>query len=154
MFSLMNQLVLLIPLLLLAIACWVDIKTREIPDQITLLLIATAVACAAFHFAGIRWWMVGSGLILGFLVGLVLFRFARFGGGDAKVIAGVGAVLGPVGLWFFLFWMALAGGVLALIAKVRGQRDYAYGPAILLGYLGYLTFPADIWSTIKASMTY
>ena len=71
----------------------------------------------------------------------------------AKVIAGVGAVLGPVGIWFFLFWMALAGGVLALVAKIRGQRDYAYGPALFLGYTGYLTYPANIWSTIRDLMT-
>jgi len=40
-----------------------------------------------------------------------------------------------------LFWMALAGGLLALIAMARGQRDYAYGPAIAAGYLGYLIWP-------------
>lgn len=150
----MSHLLLLVPLLLLIIASGIDLKTREIPDLITISLLTCAIAAATFGWAGIRWWMVVSGGGTGLTIGFLLFRFAKFGGGDAKVIAGIGAILGPVGIWFFLFWMALAGGVLALVAKCRDQRDYAYGPALLLGYLGYLIFPADILSTIRELMTY
>ena len=148
------KLILLLPLILLVFVVVVDQRTREIPDWITLALIGIGLIAAAGGFAGIRWWMVVTGLAVGFTIGYFLFRFAQFGGGDAKVIAGVGAVLGPVGIWFFLFWMALFGGVLALVARSRGQRDYAYGPALLLGYIGYLIFPADLFSTIKELMTY
>jgi len=144
----MSELVLLLPLVLLAVAAVIDLNTREIPDGITVALLLFAASGAYFGWVGIRWWMVLSGLLLGLLIGWALFHFAEFGGGDAKLIAGVGAVLGPVGLLFVLFWMALAGGVLALIAMLRGQRDYAYGPAILLGYVGYLIYPAGVWKTI------
>ena len=150
----MNHLLLLVPLLLLMVASISDLKTREIPDSISVALLITGITAAVFGLAGIRWWMVFTGLAVGFTVGYLLFRFAQFGGGDAKVIAGIGAVLGPVGIWFFLFWMALAGGVLALVARSRGQRDYAYAPALLLGYIGYLIFPADLFSTIRELMTY
>jgi len=150
----MSNIVLLVPLVLLLIASWIDLKTREIPDLITIGLLIVAITAAVFGWAGIHWWMVGTGAVAGLAVGCSLFRFAKFGGGDAKVIAGVGAILGPVGIWFFLFWTALAGGVLALIAKYRGQRDYAYGPALLLGYIGYLIFPGNILSTIRELMTY
>jgi prepilin peptidase CpaA len=40
----------------------------------------------------------------------------------------------------FLGWMALAGGLLALVAKLRGEKDYAYVPAILAGWLGCIGF--------------
>lgn len=150
----MSNLFLLFPAVLLIIAAVIDLRTREIPDIISVLLIVCGVLAAWFRWAGIQWWMVAAGLAVGLGIGLAMFRCLAFGGGDAKVIAGLGAILGPVGIWFFLFWMALAGGVLALIAKSRGQRDYAYGPAILLGYLGYLIFPADIWTTLRESMTY
>ena len=150
----MDILLLLVPLIPLTAASWIDLKTREIPDVLSICVLLIGFVAATFGWAGIRWWMVLSGLAVGLIVGLALFRFAKFGGGDAKVIAGVGAVLGPVGIWFFLFWMALVGGVLALVARSRGQRDYAYGPALLLGYIGYLIFPADIFSTIKELMTY
>lgn len=140
----MSQFVLLIPLVPLLIGSICDLRTREIPDWIPVGLTLTAIAAAAFGWAGIQWWMVLSGSLLGLLIGYGLFRFAKLGGGDAKLIIGIGAMLGPVGLLIALFWTALAGGVLALIAMCRGQRDYAYGPAIAVGYAAYLIYPAGI----------
>jgi prepilin peptidase CpaA len=37
-----------------------------------------------------------------------------------------------------LFGMAVTGGVLSLIAMIRGQRDYACVPAITAGYIGHV----------------
>ncbi|MCA9228672.1 MAG: prepilin peptidase [Planctomycetales bacterium] len=140
----MTELLLTSALILLVVASAYDLRTREIPDWISLLLLLGAIGAAAANIAGIRFWMVAAGGTLGLAIGYALFRFAKFGGGDAKLIAAVGALLGPVGLLFALFWMCLAGGVLAGIAMARGGRDYAYGPAIALGYLGYLVWPAGL----------
>lgn len=148
----MGELILLIPVLLLTLASVIDLRTREIPDWISVALIAVGVTAAAQGWADIQWWMVVTGTFIGFAVGFGLFRFASFGGGDAKLITGVGAILGPVGLWFFLMWMALAGGALALAAKYRGKGQCAYGPAILIGYMGFLIFPADMWTTLRNLM--
>ena len=129
---------LLIPLLLLVIAVIFDFRTREIPNWISIGLVGVAIVAAITGLEGVRWWMVLSGGILGFIVGALLFHYAEFGGGDAKLIIGVGSIVGPVGLLIALFWMAIAGGVLALIAMSRGQRDYAYAPAIAAGFAGYM----------------
>lgn len=131
-------------LLMLVVASVYDLRTREIPDWISVLLLIGSIAAAVANVAGIQWWMVVSGGVLGLVIGYILFRCAKFGGGDAKLIAAIGALLGPVGLLFVLFWMAIAGGLLALIAMARGQSDYAYGPAIAAGYLGYLVWPAGL----------
>ena len=144
----LDVLVLIVPAVLLTIATWSDLRTREIPDWISVALILTGVAAAGFGWASIRWWMVLTGCLLGLVIGLALSHFAKFGGGDAKLIAGIGAILGPVGLLFSLFWMAILGGVLALVAMIRGQRDYAYGPAILSGYVGYLVYPGGVISAV------
>ena len=130
------------------IATWCDLRTREIPDWISVALILTGITAAGFGWAGVRWWMVLSGCLLGLIIGWALFHFAGFGGGDAKLMTGIGAILGPVGLLIALFWMAVAGGVLALIAMVRGQRDYAYGPAIAAGYAAYLVYPGCVFSAL------
>ena len=135
-------------MVLLLIATWCDLRTREIPDWISVALVLMGITAAGFGWAGVRWWMVLSGLLLGFLIGVAFFHFAGFGGGDAKLIAGIGAILGPVGLLFSLFWMAVAGGVLALIAMIRGQRDYAYGPAIAAGYIAYLVYPGGVFLAV------
>jgi prepilin peptidase CpaA len=145
---LVDVLTLIGPVMLLGIATWCDLRTREIPDWISVALVLIGITAAGFGWAGVRWWMVLSGLLLGVLIGFALFRFAKFGGGDAKLIAGIGAILGPVGLLFSLFWMAVAGGVLALIAMIRGQRDYAYGPAIAAGYVAYLVYPGGVFSAV------
>ncbi len=135
----------LVPLLLLLVAVACDLRTREIPDGISVALALFACVAAGFGWAGIQWWMVLTGGLLGLLIGYGLFRFGEFGGGDAKLIAALGALLGPVGIWIVLFWMAVAGGVLALIALARGQRDYAYAPAIAAGFAVYLVYPGGLW---------
>ena len=128
-------------------AVW-DLRTREIPNSFSFALVLVAVVAATFGLAGVQGWMVATGALLGLAIGYALFRFAKFGGGDAKLIAALGALLGPFGLLFLLFWMALAGGVLALIALARGQRDYAYAPAIAAGYLAYLIWPVGMLQRI------
>ncbi|MEX0819214.1 MAG: prepilin peptidase [Pirellulaceae bacterium] len=133
--------------LLLIAAVW-DLRTREIPDWVSVAIALVAMAAAMFGLVGIRWWMVATGGLLGLAIGYTLFRFAKFGGGDAKLIVAIGALLGPVGLLIVLFWMALAGGVLALLAMVRGQRDYAYVPAIAAGYLAYLVWPVGLFQRL------
>ena len=147
----MAAMIFLIPLLLLVIAMIFDYRTREIPDWISLGLVGVAIVAAIIGWEGIRWWMVLSGGMLGLLVGSLLFHYAEFGGGDAKLIIGIGSILGPVGLLIALFWMAIAGGVLALIAMIRGQRDYAYAPAIAAGFAGYMSSVGVLHKVVSPS---
>ncbi|TWT94721.1 prepilin peptidase [Stieleria varia] len=133
-----------IVLLLLATATVCDLRTREIPDWISVAIgvIAVVVSLMGWWDLEILWVIVGG--LLGLLVGLGLFRFAHLGGGDAKLIISLGLLVGPVGLLIVLFGMAIAGGVLSVIAMVRGQKDLAYGPAILAGFVGYLGLVSQI----------
>ena len=43
------------------------------------------------------------------------------------------ATLGPREFLTFLFYVAIAGGLLAAMALLRGRRDIAYTPAMALG---------------------
>lgn len=117
---------------------WQDLRSREISDLVPISITVIAIAGMLLGVHDLASWLLILGLGVGLTAGYLLYRFAKLGGADAKLIAAMGAVVGPVGLGIVLFWMALAGGVLALIALARGARDYAYGPAILAGYLGYL----------------
>lgn len=123
-------------LLLIATVC--DVRTREIPDWISVVIGLVALFASAMGWweLDLRW-VIGGGL-LGLIVGYGLFRFARLGGADAKLVIALGMLVGPVGLLIVLFGMAIAGGVLSFIAMFRGEKDLAYGPAIMAGFIGYL----------------
>ncbi|WP_246120025.1 prepilin peptidase [Blastopirellula retiformator] len=130
-------------MLTIATAC--DLRTREIPDWLSLALLSWGVIAKLAGWSHIPWlgMLVGGGIGLG--LGLLLFYLGGLGGGDGKLITALGFAIGPLGLIVTLFGMALAGGVLAIVAKLRGQADYAYVPAILAGWflcVGYDWFGA------------
>lgn len=124
--------------ILLAIATACDLRSREIPDWISIVIASVSVISSVTGWLGIGLAWVIAGGAAGFTIGYFLFRFAKLGGGDVKLIVALGMLVGPVGLLIVLFGMALAGGVLSLIAMIRGQRDFAYVPAITAGFIGYL----------------
>jgi prepilin peptidase CpaA len=129
---------------LLLIATFCDFRTREIPDWVSVAIAATGMVAACLGGLGVNPIWVVSGGLMGMIVGWLLFHFAQFGGGDAKLIGAIGCVVGPIGLLIVLFLMALAGGVLSLIAVYRGERDYAYAPAIMAGFVGYVGFVSQV----------
>ncbi len=131
-------------LALLIVATICDLRTREVPDWIAMVIALGALITAALGGLGIGIGWVLAGGATGLAIGACLFHFAKFGGADAKLIAAIGMLVGPVGLLIVLFGMAISGGVLSLIAIARGQRDYAYVPAITVGFVGYVGLVSQI----------
>ena len=86
----------------------------------------------------IGWLSAGSGLLLGLVIVSLLYAFAGFGGGDVKLVGTLAASVGPLGFLNLLIYIALAGGVLALVAVARKRDDFAYVPAIAVGLLAYV----------------
>ena len=78
-------------------------------------------------------WPGGRDCFSASLTSAAVFYLGGLGGADVKLVAALGAAVGPVSLLCVLFWTALAGGLLALAAKSRGKRDFAYVPAIAAG---------------------
>lgn len=122
-----------VALALVLVATAFDLRSREVPNTIPVLLLGWAIAVAAFRLDGIDWRSMLVGLSVGFLVSGIFFALGGLGAGDVKLIAGLGAVMGHPAIWPVLFWIALAGGGFSLIALIRGRRDLAYLPAIALG---------------------
>ena len=125
---------------ILTIATICDLRSREIPDSLSIAIAVLALVSCLMGWLGLNLWLVLAGGAVGLAIGFALFHFVKLGGGDAKLIAAMGLLLGPVGIFILLFWTAVFGGVLALIAMLRGQRDYAYVPAITAGFIGYVGF--------------
>ena len=84
------------------IASYFDLKTGEIPDKFTIGLVIVALAMRVI-FSGILGDInfLIDGVIVGALFfgfGALLFYTGGWGGGDAKLIAGIGVALGGFGM--------------------------------------------------------
>jgi prepilin peptidase CpaA len=103
------------------IACVTDIRARRIPNLLTFG--AAALACVVHGFTG---GVSGLGSsAFGWIVGLVLFLpfflLQGMGAGDVKLLAALGAWMGPKDVAFVAMYTTMAGGILALaVALVRG----------------------------------
>ena len=105
-----------------AIACVTDLRTRRIPNPLTLGGAVVALAYFAV-FQGLRGVGVSAlGWGSGLAVFLPFYLLRGLGAGDVKLMACLGAWLGPAtALWTGLY-AALAGGVMAVIvALAAGQ---------------------------------
>jgi prepilin peptidase CpaA len=105
-------------LTVLLLASWSDVRSRRIPNLIT---VAGMLAGLAFHAArGVGPFGAGVlGLGLAFLLALPFFLKGALGGGDAKLLMVVGAFFGPVDFLYAGLAIALAGGGLALYEAAR-----------------------------------
>ena len=129
---------LAVPLLGLVLATISDFWKREIPDAIPIALIGWAIGMTAFGTPSQGWISLAFGFGLGLAIGAFLFWIGGFGGGDAKLLVALGATLGPRAFLVFLLYVAIAGGLLAAVALIRGKRDLAYAPAMALGLLVFM----------------
>jgi len=107
-------------------ACVTDLKSRRIPNVLTF---GAAVGALAFQGMTAGWSGLGTAAA-GWLVGLVIFlpffALRGIGGGDVKLVAALGAWLGPESALWLGLWSALAGGPLALIVVLfRGYTRQA-----------------------------
>lgn len=102
-----------------AAAAWCDVRERRIPNVLTVggLLLALVIGGVQAGLAGLAAAAVGAAL--GLLVGLPVFLLGGLGGGDVKLLAAVGAFLGPGRLPLALLAIALTGGVMAAVEVVR-----------------------------------
>jgi prepilin peptidase CpaA len=112
-----------------------DLTRRSIPNWLTGGGIAAGLAC---HLTASGWRGVelsAAGATLGFALLLPLHMKGAMGGGDVKLMAAFGALLGPAGVLLGALLGAIAGGLwAALWMAVRpGTRAIPYAPAIVLG---------------------
>ena len=104
---------------LLALAVWRDIASFRIPNRVVFGGMAAALGLHALHagFDGALFALGGLVTGLGMLLPLYLLRAA--GAGDAKLMAMVGAFLGPADAVAAAIASFMAGMILALGAMAR-----------------------------------
>jgi len=111
-----------------------DLRRRCLPNWLTAGGVAAGLACAAWGgWRGLG--MAAAGAAVGFLMLLPFHLLGAMGGGDVKLMAAYGALLGPSGILLAGVFAAVFGGLSAAAALVGNRRTRAvpYAPAIVLG---------------------
>ena len=134
--------------LLLAISA-IDYATQEIPDMFHLMLAPLAVAAIwVFPDVGLLARVIGFFAVSVPMLGLALLINGAFGGGDIKLMAVCGFLLGWQGILVAFFIAILLGGGwgVILLATGRGKKgqQIAFGPALCAGVFVGLLWGADI----------
>ena len=140
----------------------IDIRTRRIPNPLTAAMAGLGIGLAATGTSGISVAASFGGFFLGLLLMLPGYGFGATGAGDVKLMAAVGAIVGPPLVLSAFLFTSVAGGVLALVVAMQrhqlratlaetgrlvtapgaapqqmrsasATRRFAYGPAIGIG---------------------
>lgn len=95
------------------IASGEDLWRRNISNWIPLAALAGAlvVQCTDRGWWGLAYW--AGGAVAGFCAFLIFYILGGMGGGDVKLMAGFGALLGPSRLLEAVLWTAAIGGLMA-----------------------------------------
>ena len=142
----------------------VDLRTGRIPNAVTVLLAAGGVTLAATGASGLSIGASATGFVIGLVLMLPGHLLGATGAGDVKLLAAVGAVVGPATVVMAFLYTALVGGLLAVavafhrgrlgvtvasagrmvsapgaaprhVASLDAHSRFPYGPAIALGSL-------------------
>jgi prepilin peptidase CpaA len=107
-----------------SLACVTDLNSRRIPNGLTFgaALLGFLYQFLSGGFDGLG--QAAAGWVVGAAIFIVPFALGGLGGGDVKLLAALGAWLGPADVLWLSLYAGVAGGVLAIVVSA------------LYGYLG------------------
>jgi len=152
----LQYLVLFIFVAALLVVTFIDFDHQIIPDEISLPGIVIGFLCS-FILPEPTWLSSLLGIIAGWgLLALVFYSYLwltgreGMGGGDAKLLAMMGAFLGLKAIPFIIFSSSLVGSIAGLIImKIQGKDRHLaipFGPYLVLGALLYIFFGPQLIS--------
>lgn len=100
----------------------IDLRTRRVPNAVTLSIAATGMALAATGLGRVGLAASVGGCLAGLVLMMPGHLWGATGGGDVKLMAALGTLLGPRGILAAFIAAAIAGGALALIVAARRGR--------------------------------
>lgn len=117
----MHDLILAMYAAPLLVAAFWDLATFRIPNTLNLIYLALFPLAALLAPGPVEWlWHLAAfGLV--FVVGIGLFSFGLFGGGDVKLLIVAALWLGWHHLLELVVWVAMAGGAVALLAVLEAS---------------------------------
>jgi leader peptidase (prepilin peptidase)/N-methyltransferase len=138
----------------LIIMTFIDIDHRIIPDVITLpgiligLIASLALPTVGFKNAIVGMLVGGGSLWLVAWVYYLLTRKDGMGGGDIKLLAMMGTIIGLKGVIFTIFVSSAVGTVVGVTLMIIKGKDMKFavpfGPFLSIGAITYIFFGHEI----------
>lgn len=101
-------------LVLLGVAAVIDWRCRRIPNWLTFTLVLSGIAQSLMPHALVSPGSALLGCLAGFVLTFPLYALGAVGGGDVKLVAGIGAWFGPQAALAVFCVEAIVGMVMAL----------------------------------------
>lgn len=147
-----GQLLLLVPLgVVLAVGAATDLRDRKIYNWLTypMVVVGLILHTIVFGLAGLGAGLVGAGIVLG--IGLIILPFGWLGGGDIKLLAAVGATLGPGALFEIFFYSVVVGFVAGVVLSL--VNGYLWQLLARIGrYLKWLVLSATTRTNLTTDL--
>jgi prepilin peptidase CpaA len=123
----MHSAVLAVAVGILVIVAYEDVRTRRIPNALSLATAAVGLFRVVFAAEVIDAGYTLAAAIVILTITFVLFQRGVIGGGDAKILPATVLLIGYRELLGFFFLMSLCGGVLALATLATERLDLYFG---------------------------
>ncbi len=107
----------------LGIAVYYDLRFRRIPNWLTFPAMIAGIAYHTYVGGIPALFLSFGGLLLGFALFFVFYAIGGMGAGDVKLMAAIGALLGPKDVLFAALYTAIAGGVYAILLLVTQKQN-------------------------------
>ncbi|WP_342432924.1 prepilin peptidase [Neobacillus sp. FSL H8-0543] len=142
----------------LFICLFTDIKSRKILNIVTLPTIFTGLIYHIIINGNKGLLFSGKGFLVGLGLLIIPYLLGGMGAGDVKLMAAIGALMGPSFVFYSFIYTALIGGVIALllIFKTRGFintiKSFFFNLTNLVFFrsnLGSMIIPKDKKSSIS-----
>jgi prepilin peptidase CpaA len=129
-----------------------DVRTRRIRNVLTVSLALAGIAQSFWTAGTVEPSASVLGLVVGFLLGLSLFLLGGMGGGDVKLLAAVGAWMGPWGVMCTVLGAAVVALVLVLVFAIRnGQLSRLLRSSALLATRSLSVRELGVGHVVEAS---
>lgn len=132
---------------LVTLAAIIDLRSRRIPNLLIVAGLITSLWANVWLHSGAGWTTWGLGMLTGFALFLPLYLMRGMGAGDVKLMAMVGAFLGPSAIIRVVLITFVVGGVLTLVVAARNGSL-----RLLLGNLRTMLMGSLIKSTVLHQM--
>jgi len=114
--TVLHSALMLIYIVLVLYGAWSDARSLRIPNWVSLALLALFIPTAlvaGLALESVAWHLACGVAVL--ILGIVLFAFGLFGGGDAKLLAACALWVGWPEVTWLIGAVILVGGVLSIL---------------------------------------